>query len=164
MIALLLLACAADDGDPTTVSDDAAAYVGPAGAEYAYTRLDAVDDDPLLMRISEDGAAWTFRLGGRWADAEDRGAYAVALDDGLWLDGAQLLPDRLREGASGEGCTVTALDAAEVWYGTFPRVATVEVEGGAWAGAHRFALDIGPIALTMEGTLWELASYELPLE
>ena len=67
------------------------------------------------------------------------------------VDGSQLLPSKVKEGASAEGVEVTEMGERAVWYGTFPDVASVTVSTGTLAGEWAFARDIGPIVAHIAG-------------
>lgn len=122
-----------------------------------------VDGAPWLLRL--DGASWEARHGEDWPEAASLGAWTAVLDGGLFLEDAaglrvQLLPERLAEGETGEGVEVTALGAAETWYGTFDDAVTVEVSEGDWAGRQVLARDFGLVIWTFRGEERELRYYE----
>lgn len=118
---------------------------------------------PWLLRL--EGVAWEARHGEDWPEAASLGAWTALLEGGLFLEDptgerVQLLPERLAEGEGSEDLEVTALGAAETWYGTFDDAVTVEVSEGDWAGRQVFARDFGLVVWTFRGEERELAYYE----
>jgi hypothetical protein len=128
--------------------------------EFVPDAADTGESNDVLHLRSEDGL-WTFRRGERWSDATVQGEYATELnDEGFFVGQSQVLPHRLEEGETSEhGVTVVALGELEVWYGTFPMVARVEVTEGL-PGEHAFAESVGPVRLELVDMVWELAYYE----
>ncbi|MCB9742911.1 MAG: hypothetical protein H6741_05370 [Alphaproteobacteria bacterium] len=160
MLILLLAACGPEGGAPTESSDAMEWFLPAPGAEFELVDPEAPDAEPLLMRISDDGATWELRLGSRWADAPELARYSARSDaEGFWLDSQRLLPPRMRAGLSEADLTVLSVESTELYYGTFPRVAIVETLGGPFEGEQGFAEDIGPVLLTLDGQRWELATY-----
>ena len=151
---LLLMGCGGKDAvssDGETWTD----YGGPAGRLLTYyTDVDTAGGG-MAVHIEED----------RWDVTEIGGdeilsTYAIADRDGLRLGDDLLLPDPLTEGAVKDGVTVVGFGPREVWYGNFPKTVEVRREDGAWSGSQVFALDVGPIYLTLDGASWQLAGYE----
>jgi len=124
------------------------------------TTPDDTGEAQQILHLRSDSGLWSLRLGERWSEAEPQGQLAVALEEeGYKIDGALVLPARLTVGQTTEGTTVSALGELEVWYGTFPMVASVEVSEG-FEGAHHFAEGIGPVRLELYDRTWDLAYYE----
>ncbi len=161
----LLVGCSSEpkDGSPMSAAD----Y---AGRPELHLEFGVSEDtgglalgDPWFLRLDEE--SWEGRHGESWGLGAWLGAWTAAFDDGLWLEDAagervNLLPDRLSQGATGEGVEVTALGEVSTWYGTFDDTVTVEVSEGDWAGTQVFARDFGLVLWTLGGETRELAYYE----
>jgi hypothetical protein len=162
MLALLLLACGPDDLEGV---DHAESYLGPSPRRWQFVPQDDPAGTPLQIE-SRDGQ-WELRSGARWRDAAPLARWEVTAAPDLVVDGALLLPELVKPGATGEGVQVTDLGERAVYYGTFPRVVTVKVASGVFAGEQAFARDYGPVLLSWDparsgltAAVWELASYE----
>lgn len=129
-------------------------FLLPDGVHLAHTGLD--DPEGPVTWIETTGSSWELRAGDDREDAVVVETLPIVLDDGVTVDGEQLLPAVLSVGKDG----VTALGEHETWYGTFPRAVTVEVSGGRWAGTQVFAEGLGPVTYTLDGTVWDLVSYD----
>jgi hypothetical protein len=154
------LGCAPQEGPIDASGEGFAAFIGEPDTQYELIPEGLPDEPPALLRTAPDQSAWTLRLGERWADAAPAGEWTLSKSDGLRVGQQLLLPKRVKEGEAQDGVTVLSVGAREVWYGSFPTVATVEVASGDWAGEHAFAAGVGPILLTIDGVRWELAGYE----
>ena len=155
-LAALALGCGAPlQADTGPSGDD---YRGPPGARIELVPADAPEATPWMLAIEE--ASWELRVGDRWRNAETAGQWTASREDGLWVDASHLLPADPSVGSAAEGVTVVSEGEHAVWYGTFPWTVSVEVEAGPFAGPAVFALDVGPIVLTVEGETRELAGYE----
>ncbi|MCB9797177.1 MAG: hypothetical protein H6741_31200 [Alphaproteobacteria bacterium] len=160
LLLVLLCACGPEGGAPQELSDAAAWFLPAEGAEFELVDPEDPSAEPLLMRVSEDGAAWSLRLGERWPDAVEVATWTARVDEqGFWLGSQRVLPPRLQAGLSEDDLDVLSVESAEVYYGTFPRVALVETRGGPLEGEQGFAEDVGPVRLTLDGQRWEVASY-----
>lgn len=176
---ILLLACSGGEAGPGVDGLLVEDFVGPEAFRMEFVEagsMSAEDGDTGgtggtgdtgeeeandVLHLHADAGIWSFRFGQRWSEATPMGEYAVETgDDGFTMAGDQVLPPRLKVGETSDmGVEVIALGELEVWYGTFPMVASVEVTEGV-AGAHAFAEGIGPIRLAIFGDEWELAFYE----
>lgn len=165
-----LLACTGGDTGPGAGGLLAEDFAGPSEFRMEFVEAGslasedsgedtAVPTDVLHLHASD--GTWSFRHGQRWSEATQLGEYAVEVtDDGIMLAGDQVLPARVTAGETSEaGVEVTALGELEVWYGTFPMVASVTVSEGV-PGEHAFAQGVGPIRLELFDASWELAFYE----
>jgi hypothetical protein len=158
MITLLLLACGPDKGTPSAPDVASSVYAGAVGTSFAFIPAGQPDADMLFVAVRDE--AWEVRIGLEWDDAAAVGRWARSFgEDGLALDGVVVLPGTVAVGSTSGAATVTADGARTVWYGTFPETVAVEVAEGSLAGEHVFARDIGPIQLTVDGAVWELATY-----
>ena len=133
-------------------------FRGPPGTRIELVPAETPESTPWMLAIAEAG--WELREGDRWRNARAAGQWSISRDDGLWVDGWQLLPADPSVGAAGDGVTVVSEGALTVWYGTFPWTVSVEVADGPFAGPAAFARDVGPIVLTVGGETRELAGYE----
>jgi len=151
---LLLLACADEGAVPESSGAAPAAYAGPVGRILEYAGMGDPQGDTRFLAIQEGSWDWS-------ASQTDASTWITRLtDEGLWVDEAQVLPERLAAGARAPGVEVTAVGEAETWYGTFPDTVTVDVEEGVLAGPTIWARDIGPVLITVQGWSGELVYYE----
>jgi len=158
MIALLLLACGPDKGTASAPEVASSVYAGAVGMSFAFIPAGQPDADTLFVAVREE--AWERRIGREWDDAAAVGRWSRSFgEDGLALDGVVVLPGTVTVGSTSGAATVTAEGARAVWYGTFPDTVAVQVAEGPLTGEQVFARDIGPIQLTVDGAVWELATY-----
>ncbi|MEQ1567387.1 MAG: hypothetical protein ABMA64_17225 [Myxococcota bacterium] len=146
-------------GDPSGGGGISAASYGLApGLELVFAPTDAPDGPARTLR-GADGQ-WELRDGESWDDGSVVGVYEVSTADGLRVDDTLLLPPYFRVGTTEGGVTVTEVGPIEVYYGTFDPAVRVEVDAGAWAGPQVFAQGFGPARLTLDGTTWDLVTYD----
>ncbi len=117
-------------------------YAGAPGFHYEFREVDVDDGATLTLDSSEE--SWSLSRG----DAEPI-EVATTRNDGFFIEDAKVLP-----------AVVEDVDARKVYYGTFPTVTTVMIADGAWAGESAWAVDVGPVVLTLRETTWELVYYE----
>ncbi|MCP4804796.1 MAG: hypothetical protein GY913_30070 [Proteobacteria bacterium] len=167
--AIWLLACSGGDSGPGAGGLLAEDFAGPSEFRMEFieagsmTSNDSGEDTAVatdVLHLHASDGTWSFRHGQRWSEATQMGEYAVEVtDDGITLAGDPVLPPRVAVGETTSGVEVTALGELEVWYGTFPMVASVTVSEGV-PGEHAFAQGIGPVQLELFDASWELAFYE----
>lgn len=167
LVAAGLVALGACKADDLTARDHAADYLGPASRRWIFVPQGDPTASPLQIEATE--GSWEVRVGERWRDAAPLARWDVTVDPDLTVDGERLVPEVIEVGAASEGVAVTAVGEREVWYGTFDRAVTVEVDDGPFAGEHAFARGYGPILLTWDrarsgltAEVWELGGYEDP--
>ena len=133
-------------------------YAGDLDTRLAFAPSGLPDDSPVWLQVSE--ADWELRVGDEWATAETLGVYERIVDDGLWVDGVQMLPYRLVTGVVDDALEVVSLGEWETWYGTFPDTVEVSIDAPPFTGRWVFAAGIGPIAIAVDGESRELVYYE----
>lgn len=156
---LFLAACGSDAPYTQGGSLNAIDYVPATQSWLQFGPAEAPADGPFLM-IEVSDASWELRQGPEWTDATSEEQLPVTSDDGLSVAGALLLPAEITEGAEQDGVTVLTLGDEQVYYGTFTMAVRTSVASGRFAGEWAFAPTVGPIALTVDGQVWELVYYE----
>jgi hypothetical protein len=157
-VAGLLLGWACGDPGAAEHSRVEGDYRGPVGSRIELVPLGQPEATPRMLQMEAE--SWELRQGQRWREADTLALWAVSRQDGLWVDESQLLPANIELGSAGRGVSVVDVGERETWYGVFPAVVTVEIEAGRFAGEAAFALNIGPIILTVDGAVLELVGYE----
>lgn len=161
----LLPGCGVADlpGDRNT--SPAQSYAPPAGRLLMFGPELSVGAERLLLLSTGD--RWALRRGARWRDAVELTVLEVEQDGALVVAGETLLPAVVGVGQEQDGASVVARGEYEVWYGTFPGTATVEVAEGTFEGTQVFAQGHGPIRLSLDPLVvglpvadWELVGYE----
>lgn len=157
-LGLALAAACSGGAAPDSGGSAEGDFAGQAGTRLLYVDPLDVDGTPLWLQINAD--SWELRHGERWRNADQHATLDIRRDNGLWVDGSQLLPANPEQGATGDGVRITASGEATVHYGTFPVTVSALIDAGAFAGEAVFADTVGPIALTVDGDAWQLGFYE----
>jgi hypothetical protein len=157
---LVLAAALAGCGDPVEAAGKAFdAYVLPAGFQLVYTPLGDPYGQEISLRLVD--RAWELRDGAEWEDGALLASFPADQSAGVEVDGTLLLPASLQVGATTDGITVEAIGETETWYGTFPDAVEVTVASdGAWDGPAAFAAEVGPVRWSLDGTTWDLVTYD----
>lgn len=117
-------------------------YAGAPGMHFEFRELDVDDGATLTLDVFEES----------WSVARGEGTAVdvpTTRKQGFFVDDTKMLP-----------AVVEDVDAMQVYYGTFPTVTNVVTREGEWSGGSAWALDVGPIALTLHDTAFELTYYE----
>lgn len=163
MIPLLLAGCIAGSPSPGSAVYSASHLAPEVDTRGLYKDAPLFSDDtgawptqqsPEILYVTFRAEQWEVRCGLTFESSDEVATWSyVVSDDGMFVDGIQVLPGTIREGDVFDDGTVTEIRSDQ------ERV-SVKIDSGAFAGRWIFLPGSGPVWLALDGRRWGMGKQE----